>query len=856
MGRSGQAAEPSRDCIATRPRIRAKVRDWTMRSILTTMLVAVAAMSTGTAYAQQNEVAKLNASDAGDRDQFGHSVALDGDTVVIGTDVPTNGHDDDPGSAYVFTRSGSTWAEQAKLIASDGEPDNEFGCAVAIDGDTAVIGAQYDDFGNGSAYVFTRSGGTWTQQAKLQASDRGHTEYFGCSVSIDGDTVVIGASRGFDDEFNRKGCAYVFTRSGGVWTEQAKLFREFTPWQHTEEFGWAVSISGDTAVIGTPRAGTGPRLTTGVVCVFTRSGGVWTQQAELLPSDGAEDDRIGHSVSIDADTIVIGMDLGHGDDDGPGSAYVFTRSGGVWTQQAKLISSDGMAGDSFGRTVSVSGDTAVVGAYTDDDNGDASGSAFLFKRSSGVWTQQVATLLPRDANHSDHFGRSVSIEGETAVIGAPGDGYRNLQSAGSVFVFAFAPDTDTDGDGLLDDWEANGIPYTDSHGAKQRFLLPGADHMHKDLYIEVDAMQGLAPTQAALDLVVEAFANAPNDLVNNPDMQKGITVHFENGGVDEDDLQPSPWVDGWTEFDAMKLDHFGTSAEQNDAEWASIKEAKARAYRYCVFAAEFDGSGDGETDSTSGMGELPGNDFMVTLGHHSWQTFFQTSFGSQHKDKTMAGTFMHELGHTLGLRHGGGDQFTHKPNYHSVMNYTWQFPKEGFESSWVLNYSRRVFPSLNELSLQEPAGIGGHSGHTTQSGPLPWKLVPETGRVDWDRNGVDTDTGVIADINASGKFEVLDGFEDWSQLVFSSNVNWEPGVHQILLGSEADLVEMTWEMYDSMYDGCPVDLTSDGLVDTRDFVAFLNAWASGDLLADWDRNDIIDTRDFIAYLNDWVAGCP
>jgi hypothetical protein len=310
---------------------------------------------------------KLLASDGAAYDYFGCSVSLDGDTAVIGADG-----DDDlgsaSGSAYVFTRTGTSWTQQAKLLASDGEAGDKFGRSVSLDGDTVVIGAYSDDSYRGSAYVFTRSGTTWMQQAKLTASDGEADGFFGISVSLDGDTVVIGAYR--DDLY--RGSAYIFTRTGTSWAQQAKLLA--SDGSAGDWFGVSVSVDGDTAVIGAYKDDDLGDAS-GSAYVFTRTGTSWTQQAKLLASDGAADDEFGWSVSLDGDTAVIGAD---GDDDlgsASGSAYVFTRSGTTWTQQAKLTASDGEADDWFGWSVSLDGDTVVIIAAGDDS---WRGSAYVF----------------------------------------------------------------------------------------------------------------------------------------------------------------------------------------------------------------------------------------------------------------------------------------------------------------------------------------------------------------------------------------------------------------------------------------------------------------------------------------------
>jgi hypothetical protein len=359
---------------------------------------------------------------------FGWSVSLDGDTALIGSDEYTSGN----GSVYVFTRTSTTWAQQTKLIASDGENSDEFGIAVSLDGNTAIIGAMYDnDNGvhSGSAYVFTRTGTTWTQQQKLLPSDGVTDAQFGISVSLNGDTALIGANRD-DENGNRSGSAYVFTRTGTTWTQQAKLIA--SDGASEERFGIAVALEGDTALIGSETNDNG--AVSGSVYVFTRTGTTWTEQQKLLASDGAAIDWFGFSIALDGDTALFAASQDDDNGANSGSAYVFTRTGTTWTEQAKLVASDGAQGDLFsGYAVSLDGDTAVIGAYQDDDNGANSGSAYVFTRTGTTWTQQ-AKLVASDGAAGDWFGIAVALSGNTAFIGACCDDDNGVDS-GSAYVF-------------------------------------------------------------------------------------------------------------------------------------------------------------------------------------------------------------------------------------------------------------------------------------------------------------------------------------------------------------------------------------------------------------------------------------
>jgi hypothetical protein len=430
--------------------------------------------------------AYLKASNTGAFDQFGASVAVSGDTVVVGaigessnaTGADGNQADNSAtqaGAAYVFTRSEGVWSQQAYLKASNTGAFDQFGTSVAVSGDTVVVGVPREasnatgvngNQGNnsadasGAAYVFTRSGGVWSQQAYLKASNTGTGDFFGASVAVSADTVVVGAlledsnatgvgGNQVDNSSSSAGAAYVFARSGGVWNQQAylKASNTGTP----DFFGRSVAVSGDTVVVGADvedsnatgvdgNQADNSADASGAAYVFTRSGGVWSQQAYLKASNTGAFDQFGISVSVSGDTVVVGalsessnataVDGNQGDNSalGAGAAYVFTRSEGVWSQQAYLKPSNSGAGDRFGVSVAVSGDTVVVGAYGEDSNAtgvggnqvdnsaSSAGAAYVFTRSGGVWNQR-AYLKASNTGASDQFGESVAVSGDTVVVG-------------------------------------------------------------------------------------------------------------------------------------------------------------------------------------------------------------------------------------------------------------------------------------------------------------------------------------------------------------------------------------------------------------------------------------------------------
>jgi hypothetical protein len=387
---------------------------------------------------------KLTAADGAALDQFAADVALDGDRALVGAP----GDDDNgesSGSAYVFERAGGVWSQVAKLTAADGTVGDVFGGSIALSGDRALVGARFGDVDGaaaGSAYVFERAGGVWSQVAKLTAADGAELDRFG-TVALSGDRALVGAFRNDANGLESSGAAYVFESVGGVWTEVAKLTA--ADGAAEDAFGGAVALSGDRVLVGA--AGDDDRGTrSGSVYVFERVGGVWSQVAKLTAADGAAGDAFGE-VALSGDRALIGA--GEDDDNGgdSGSAYVFEHAGGVWSQVAKLTAVDGAAGDLFGGRVALSGDRALVGAFGDDDD---AGSAYLFEREGGVWSQ-VAKLTAPDGAAEDFFGGAVALSGDLALVAAPwDDDDGNLSGSAYAYELVSDPDTDTDGDGLTD----------------------------------------------------------------------------------------------------------------------------------------------------------------------------------------------------------------------------------------------------------------------------------------------------------------------------------------------------------------------------------------------------------------------
>ena len=376
------------------------------------------------------QTTEMVASDGSNNGQFGGSVAISGDTAVVGASGQSVGTNFGGGAAYVFVRSGGVWTQQAELAASDSRGAMEFGWSVATDGTFAVIGAtSADGIYVGAAYVFVRSGSTWTQQAKLTASDAATGDLFGSAVAISGSTVLVGAAA----KAAGRGAAYVYVRSGSTWAQTQKLTANDAA--DGDDFGQSVALFGNTAIVGADNTTIGPNAGQGAAYAFTQSGAAWTQRSKIVARDGAAGDAFGVSVALSATAALVGAP---GKTIGArafqGAAYVFTTTDG-WlhaSQQGELAASDGGQRDYFGSGVALSGNTAIVGAK---QGFLGPGAAYVFVQTGNAWSQQ-AKLLASDGFVGDSFGQAVALDGTTPIVGAyqKNVGSRSLQ--GSAYAFA------------------------------------------------------------------------------------------------------------------------------------------------------------------------------------------------------------------------------------------------------------------------------------------------------------------------------------------------------------------------------------------------------------------------------------
>jgi hypothetical protein len=421
--------------------------------------------------------------------------------------------------------------------------------------------------------------------------------------------------------------------------------------------------------------------------------------------------------------------------------------------------------------------------------------------------------------------------------------------------------TDTDGDSIPDDWEINGVPYTDINGQPQRYpiqvpwivngrpLWIGADPFHKDVFVEIDFPYLHLLNEGDLDSMKLAFASVPAEIANNPDCQPGINLRVHRNEWLK--MPNATWtmVNGWPlDFDILKLEapsgtalpgYFGTTEDRNSPDAAAIREARAKVFRYCLLGHGVDGG-------TSGQAELGGNDLYVTLGDWPFSS-------AEEKLNLQVGTLMHELGHTLGLDHGGGDAVNFKPNYHSIMNYLWVGP-HGWQApgTWPLEpgrlgFSAEALPDLLESALTDCQPL------VAPTHPLAGVIVPHNAApphlphsitfarldlpIDWNDDGqcspdpIEVDLNYVPDLgDPPSPGQLLVGFNDWAAIDFNfrDDAQYANYIHVGLSGPPP--IEMTYREYLALQTilppFCAGEITGDQSVNVDDLLAVIEAWGA------------------------------
>ncbi len=319
---------------------------------------------------------------------------------------------------------------QARLLPDNGNGGSKFGWSVSVSGNTALVGAYLQHSGTartGVAYIFQRTGANWSLQATLMPEGEPLVTNFGISVALSGDIAVVSRT---GNQFLPSGAVYIYQRNGTAWSRQEKIE------PGSRLFGSSLALSGDTLLVGDYLASTTSAYQSGAAYAYRFNGSAWQLEAQLLGSALQAFDSFGISVAISGDTAVVGAysdDTNGGLD--AGSAYIFQRSGTIWSEQAYLVPNDTAAGDYYGWSVDVSGDTAVVGAYLDDFSGISNaGSVTVYQRSGATWTRQTK-LVAAESQSGGYFGYSVSLKGDTVVVGAQLFDVPPVQNTGAAYVF-------------------------------------------------------------------------------------------------------------------------------------------------------------------------------------------------------------------------------------------------------------------------------------------------------------------------------------------------------------------------------------------------------------------------------------
>ncbi len=704
---------------------------------------------------------------------FGGSVDITSNTLVIGAPYEDTGTFHVLGAAYTYRRDKfGRWISQSRLVFSGTRSfetlEIQFGWVVKLSGETLMVGTrevgaapdpQNPDFAacdgtTGSVQIHQWDGRDWVLEAEV-SDPSGLEGTFGAHADLSGNTIVVGSLPVCHNP-NRQGTAYVFTRKQLAddngpriqWQLQSTLTSPPPPPPAYGGFGTAVAISGDTIAVG-GAANNG-------VALFKRTGEQWNLSKTIpVPAQGSLASGFGTALDINGDRMIIGAhSAGPGPRDAYGAVYIYENNGTDWIQKQRLTADELQIAHNFGWEVAINGDRAVVGVSRDINNGffDA-GCVYVFDRGAdGVWVQRQK-IFQSDPHGFAVFGQAVATNGRAIAVGAPWHGVGG-RYFGQGQAYVYAPD-DLDQDGLTDDMELNG--YT-ANGQFIDLKAMGANPQHKDIFIHAEWMAGLKPNPKAIQMVVDAFAKAP---VLNPDGKPGINLHIDlgpgsnmtrkkkwgslsqssqRGFVDVLGQEGQPFQYAWDEFDFFKS--------------SFIETGRRAAFHYFLFA------NDAPNRNRAGAHRgSPGADSIIFMAQPENRVIF-----------TNALVIMHELGHQLGLDHGGPDHIDRKPNYLSIMNSA--FTETGILNSnnkkRRLDFSRSALPTLNERLLDELVGIQDPQKHLTT-----WsirtaldepagsnkcisnlsgfnKIFLPTQSLDWNCDGLKTPTPVVADLNSDG----------------------------------------------------------------------------------------------------------
>ncbi|MGB2985717.1 MAG: S8 family serine peptidase, partial [Phycisphaerae bacterium] len=383
---------------------------------------------------QHCELGELAAFDAASGDHFGNSVSISSGVSVVGARNAGG-----VGAAYVYRWEDTAWGDGVKLTAFDGAPDDLFGYSVSVSGDVIVIGARADDYSAltdaGSAYVYRWDGDSWDFEQKLTASEAATSDWFGASVAVSGDVIVVGAPYS-DAAANNAGAAYIYRWDGGTWGDEVTLTSPGATL--FDSFGASVAASGDVVLVGIS-GDDDEQANAGAAAVYRWNGDSWDSEQKLTALDAGVSDLFGFSVSVSGNYAAIGSPKDDDQGSNSGSAYVFEWNGATWNEQEKFTASYSGPDDDFGASVSIGDDCVVVGAAKDDVLDDDTGSVYVFGRRGSTWSKQTRLTLP-DAGADDQFGVSVAVSDNFAVVGALARDPGGHSDAGSAYTYGVAGD--------------------------------------------------------------------------------------------------------------------------------------------------------------------------------------------------------------------------------------------------------------------------------------------------------------------------------------------------------------------------------------------------------------------------------
>lgn len=446
---------------------------------------------------------------------FGSHVAINGDRVVVGTPGAMV-HGKRSGAAYVFIQQNGVWTKESELIPIDPIHNSQFGNAVAISGETIVVGAygdtQYGSYA-GAAYVFVREEHGWTQQAKLTPNDAHSWLQFGDPVAIDGERLVVGAIA--DKEFaNYSGAAYVFLRQEGHWIQEAKLKASLP--RADAYFGFSLALEGGRIAIGAPFSSLGASLYVGNVGIFERLGQDWVQTAELWSEDLRSFQFFGWSVALNANSLLVGAPSASGGVSSSGVVHLFDQVDPTWSQTAKLEADDAAGGDWFGASVAIHKSILIIGSSQDSSFGFRSGSVYMFLRSA-TGANQILELSGQDVSPGDQFGYGIAFDGVALVVGAPDKTVDGSLGAGATYLFSALP--------------ANEPPVADASRTINRIISSG----HEGAWVTLDGSKSMDPDGDPLEfdwyLEGDHLAQGSIVMIHLEIGSHTITLHVSDGNL-------------------------------------------------------------------------------------------------------------------------------------------------------------------------------------------------------------------------------------------------------------------------------------------------------------------------------------